>query len=127
MMRLIANRQLTGHYGVVTIGQEFEADDDVARQLLRNGVVKKPDPPALVYETKVIAPEVPEAAPRDIFRDVPLPDAESPGVAGEGDREFSAANFQPQRTDDPGGRTGRKASGAGGRSASQADPSRRLA
>ena len=127
MIRLIANRQLTGHYGVVTIGQEFEAEDDVARQLLRNGLVKKPDLPSMVYETKVIAPEVPEAAARDTFRDVPLPDAEQTDVAPEGDREFSAANFQPQRTDDPGGRGGRKASGSGGRSASQADSSRRLA
>ena len=126
-MRVIANRQLTGHYGVVTIGQEFEADDDVARQLLRNGLVKKPDLPAMVYETKVIVPEAPEAAPRDAFRDLPLPDAEPASVAREGDREFSAANFQPQRTDDPGGRGGRKASGSGGRSASQTDSSRRLA
>ena len=117
-MRVIANRQLTGHYGVVTIGQEFEADDDVARQLLRNGLVKKPDLPAMVYETKVIAPEAPEAAPRDTFRDVPLPDAEQADVAPEGNREFSAANFQAQRTDDPRGRAGRKASGAGTRSAS---------
>ena len=121
MMRLIANRQLTGHYGVVTIGQEFEADDDVARQLLRNGLVKKPDLPAMVYETKVIAPEVPEAAPRDTFRDVPLPDAEQADVAPEGNREFSAANFQAQRNDDPRGRAGRKASGPGTRSARQAD------
>src|ERR1019366_3966421 len=111
MMRLIANRQLAGHYGVVTIGQEFEADDDVARQVLRNGVVRKPDLPAMVYETKVIAPEVPEAAPRDVFRDVPLPDAEQTDVAPEGNREFSAANFQAQRTDHPGGRGGRKAAG----------------
>ena len=117
-MRVIANRQLTGHYGVVTIGQEFEADDDVARQLLRNGLVKKPDPPAMVYETKVIVPEVPEATPRDAFRDVPLPDAEQADVAPEGDREFSAANFQAQRVDDPRGRAGRKSSGPERRSAS---------
>jgi hypothetical protein len=122
-MRVIANRQLTGHYGVVTIGQEFEADDDVARQLLRNGLVKKPDLPAMVYEMKVIVPEVPEAAPRDAFRDVPVPDAEQADVAPEGNREFSAANFQAQRTDDPRGRAGRKASGPGTRSARQADPS----
>ena len=50
-MRVIANRQLTGHYGMVTAGQEFEAEDDVARQLLRAGLVKRPDPPAMVYET----------------------------------------------------------------------------
>ena len=126
-MRVIANRQLTGHYGVVTIGQEFEADDDVARQLLRNGLVKKPDLPAMVYETKVIVPEAPEAAPRDTFRDVPLPDAEQADMASEGNREFSAAKFQAQRTDDPRGRAGRKAPGSGARSANSADPSERTA
>ena len=126
-MRVIANRQLTGHYGVVTMGQEFDAEDDVARQLLRAGLVKRPDPPTMVYETKVIAPEVPEAAPRDVFRDVSLPDAEPAGMAPEGDQQLSAPDLPAQRTDDPGGRAGRKASGAGGRSASQADPSRRLA
>ena len=123
MIRLIANRQLTGHYGVVTMGQEFEAEDDVARQLLRNGLVKKPDLPSMAYETKVIAPEVPEAAPRDTFRDVPVPDAEQADLAPEGNQEFSATNFPAQRTDDPSGRAGRKASGPGARSTNQADPS----
>jgi hypothetical protein len=41
-MRVIANRQLTGHYGVVSMGQEFDADEDVARQLLRAGLVMRP-------------------------------------------------------------------------------------
>src|SRR3954453_18400485 len=100
-MRVIANRQLTGHYGVVTTGQEFDADDDVARQLIRNGLVKRPDPPAMVYETKVIVPEVPEAAPRDAFRDLPVPDPQSAGVAPEGNRELSDADVSPPRTDDP--------------------------
>ena len=121
-MRVIANRQLTGHYGMVTAGQEFEAEDDVARQLLRAGLVKRPDPPAMVYETKVIEPEVPEAAPRDVFRDVSLSHAEPAGMAPEGDQEFSAADLLPPRTDDPRGRSGRKASGSGGRSANQTDP-----
>ncbi len=126
-MRVIANRQLAGHYGVVTTGQEFDAEDDVARQLLRAGLVKKPDPPAMVYETKVIVPEVPEAAPRDVFRDLPLPDAEPAAVAGEGDQQLSAPDLPTQRADDSRGRTGRKASGAGARSANQADPSGRQA
>ena len=122
-MRVIANRQLTGHYGMVTVGQEFEAEDDVARQLLRAGLVKRPDPPAMVYETKVIEPEVPEAALRDIFRDVSRPDAEQTGVAREGDQELPMPDLPAQRTDDPRGRSGRKASGSGGRSANQTDPS----
>jgi len=116
-MRVIANRQLTGHYGMVTAGQEFEAEDDVARQLLRAGLVKRPDPPAMVYETKVIVPEVPEAAPRDVFRDVSLPDSEPAVMAAEGDQELSAADLQTPRTNDPVGRAGRKAPGPGARSA----------
>ena len=122
-MRVIANRQLTGHYGMVTAGQEFEAEDDVARQLLRAGLVKAPDPPAMVYETKVIVPEVPEAAARDVFRDVSLPDAEPAVLAPEGDQELSMPDLPAQRTDDPRGRAGRKASGPGARSTNQADPS----
>ena len=122
-MRVIANRQLTGHYGVVSAGQEFDAHEDVARQLLRAGLVKKPDPPTMAYETKVIVPEVPEAAPRDVFRDLRLPDAEPAAVAPEGDQELSAANVPAQRTVDSRGRSGRKAPGSGGRSANQADPS----
>src|SRR5580704_6511680 len=109
-MRVIANRQLTGHYGVVFGGQEFDAEEGVARQLLRAGLVKRPDPPVMVYETKVIVPEAPEAAPRDAFRDVPLPDAEPAGVAREGNRELSTADVPMPRADDPRGRAGRKAS-----------------
>ena len=124
-MRVIANRQLTGHYGMVTAGQEFEAEDDVARQLLQAGLVKKPDPPAMVYETKVIAPEVPEAAPRDVFRDVSLPDPEPAGMAPEGDSVLSTPDVPEPGTADPRGRTGRKASGSGGRSSNPVDPSRR--
>ena len=117
-MRVIANRQLTGHYGVVTIGEEFEAEDDVACQLLRNGLVKKPDLPAMVYETKVITPEVPEATPRDAFRDVPLPDAEQVDLAAGRDPVLSTADIPQSGTADPRGRAGRKPSGSGTRSAS---------
>ena len=123
-MRVIANRQLTGHYGVVTAGQEFDADDDVARQLLRAGLVKRPDPPVMLYETKVVSPEAPEAAPREAFRDVPLSDAEPTHVAGECNPEFSEPNVSVPRTDTPRGRAGRKASGAG-RSLHPFDPSGR--
>ena len=109
------------------MGQEFDADEDVGRQLLRAGLVKRPDPPGMVYETKVIVPEAPEMAPRDVFRDVSLPDAEPAGMAPEGNRELSAADVPTQRTDDSRGRTGRKASGAGARSPNQADSSGRQA
>ena len=109
------------------MGQEFDADEDVGRQLLRAGLVKRPDPPGMVYETKVIVPEAPEVAPRDAFRDMPVPDPEQADVAPEGDQELSAANVPAQRTADSRGRPGRKASGAGARSANQADPSGRQA
>ena len=124
-MRVIANRQLTGHYGVVSMGQEFDADEDVARQLLRAGLVKKPDPPVMVYETKVVSPEAPEAAPREAFRDLPLPDAEPTGMAAEGDSVLSAPDVPQPGTAHTRGRAGRKASGAGGRSTNPADPSGR--
>jgi hypothetical protein len=110
-MRVIANRQLAGHYGVVTMGQEFDADDDVARQLLRAGLVRKPDPPVVVYETKVILPAVPEAAPRDAFRDMSLSDEEPTGVAAGGDPVLSTADVSQSGTADPRGRIGRKATG----------------
>ena len=111
-MRVIANRQLTGHYGVVTMGQEFDAEDDVARQLLRAGLVKRPDPPAMVYETKVIVPEAPEAAPRDAFRDMPLSDAEPQEVASESDRMLPAADLPAARIAHPVGRGRRSRPGA---------------
>ena len=31
------------------MGQEFDADEDVARQLLRAGLVKRPDPPTVKH------------------------------------------------------------------------------
>ena len=122
-MRVIANRQLTGHYGVVSGGEEFEADDDVARQLLRTGLVRKPDPPRVLYETKVIVPESPEAAPRPGFRDVPVPDAEPAPVASESDPLLRASDVSRQGASDPRGRSTRKASGPAGRSANPADSS----
>ena len=83
-MRVIAIRQLTGNYGTVIAGQEFTCSDDVARELLAAGVVRRPDPPQVIYETKVIVPEAPEVRARDSFRDVCLSDKEPQGVAPEG-------------------------------------------
>jgi hypothetical protein len=62
-MRLIAYRQLTGSYGTVAAGKEFEADDDIALQLIEQGKAVKADPPKIEYMTKVIVPEAPEIGP----------------------------------------------------------------
>lgn len=84
-MKLIANRQLRGEYGLVVPGQEFEVREEIGLQLLRIGVVERPVDPKITYETKVIVPEAPEVSARHPFRDVPVPDAESEAVASEGD------------------------------------------
>lgn len=69
MVRLIALSQLSGNYGVVQAGQEFEADDDTARELLHRGYVKHAADPQVVYETKVITPEeAPKVSARRPFR-----------------------------------------------------------
>ena len=68
-MRLISNIQLTGTYGTVVAGQEFECEESTARELLTAGIVRKAGPPVVRYETKVIAPEAPEVSARHSFRD----------------------------------------------------------
>lgn len=69
MTKLIALSQLSGNYGVVQAGQEFETDDDTARELLWRGYVKHAADPQVVYETKVIVPEeAPKVSARRPFR-----------------------------------------------------------
>src|SRR4029077_235206 len=111
-MNLIANRQLTGEYGTVNPGQEFEARDQIAEDLLRRGLVRRAEPPRIEYETKVIVPEASEVSPRQPFRHLPVPDQKSTDVATESDRLFSAANLPAMRADDSGGRGIRPRSGA---------------
>lgn len=113
-MRVICNRQqLCGSYGVATLGQEIEIEDEmIARQLLRLGHVRLPDPPRVVYETKVIIPEAPEVSARPSFResppgDVPVPDPKPQGMAPAGDPLFPETDVSPSRTADRGGRRGR--------------------
>ena len=56
-MRLVClSNQLTGSYGTVVAGEEFECEDPTAIELLRAGFVRKPGSPAVQYETKVIVP-----------------------------------------------------------------------
>ena len=49
-MRLIAERQLYGSYGLVHAGQQFEVADDIGTELLRRGLVHRADPPRIAYE-----------------------------------------------------------------------------
>ena|ERR1700737_4559457 len=96
-MRLICTaQQLTGDYGTVTAGQEFDCPDDVAQQLLAVGSVRKPGPPRVRYETKVIVPEAPEVGARLPFRDMPVSHEESSSVAAEGDRVLPESDVPEQ-------------------------------
>jgi hypothetical protein len=111
-MNLIANRQLTGEYGTVNPGQEFEARDEIAEDLLRRGLVRRAEPPRIEYETKVIVPEAPEVSPRQPFRHQPVPNKEPKKLASQGDPVFSTTNLPAMRADDFGGRRGRSRSDA---------------
>ena len=84
--------QLTGDYGTVVQGQEFEVDELIGSQLVRNGHARRADPPRIVYQTKVVTPEsatvaleAPGVSPRPPFRDVPMLNPESPRVAPASD------------------------------------------
>ena len=84
MKKLIARVQLAGDYGVVQAGQEFEASDENARELLRLGYVKYAADPEVVYETKAIVPsEAPVVSPRRPFRHGAVRHAQSPPVDTE--------------------------------------------
>lgn len=111
-MKLIANRQLRGVYGLVVPGQTFDCPDDVAAELLKKEVARMALPPRVQYETKVVTPEAPEVSARQPFRDVPVLDAQPETVAPESDRVFSTTDLPPLRTDDPRGRGGRSGPGA---------------
>jgi hypothetical protein len=112
-MRVIANRQLHGSYGDVVAGQGFECQDDIGRQLLRDGSVRLPEEPRILYDTKVIVPQAPEVSARQPFRDVPVHHEEPAAVAPEGDSVLSSAKLSEPRNVDRGGWSGRKGSGAG--------------
>jgi hypothetical protein len=112
-MRLIANRQLTGDYGTVVTDQEFDTSDEIAQQLMRNGMAHRKQPPTIEYETKVIHPEeAPEVSPREPFRDSIVPHEKPPAMAPESAPSISAADV-PERGDaHPGRRRGRPRSGS---------------
>lgn len=58
-------QQLTGDYGTVTAGQEFECHEDIGVQLIRNGSARKPESPRILYETKPARFEAPEISPKE--------------------------------------------------------------
>lgn len=84
MVKLIALSALSGNYGVVQAGQEFEADDDTARELLLRGYVKHAADPQVTYETQAIEPaETPEVSPRRPFRHGVMRHAKPPNLDTE--------------------------------------------
>ena len=111
-MRLVCiSNQLSGAYGTVVAGQEFECEDPTAIELLRAGFVRKPGSPAVQYETKVIVPhEAPQVSPRQPFRHVPVSDARPETVASQGDCVFPPAADEQRGTAHSGRRTGRQGS-----------------
>jgi hypothetical protein len=107
-MKLIANCQLAGEYGVVGPDQVFEARDEVGAQLIKMGYVRPYGPPTVVYETQVIEPsETPEVRPEHPFRDVHVPDAEPKRLAPKSDPVLPEPNVPKKRTADRSGRSGR--------------------
>ncbi len=101
-MRLIANRQLRGDYGVVAPGQQFETTDAIAMQLLNAGLVRKAAPPQVLYETKPVYPaEAPEVRPERPFRDMSMPDPQPANVAPAGDSVLPEPDVQPAGDADP--------------------------
>jgi hypothetical protein len=109
-MKVIANRQLRGNYGLVVPDQEFETTDAIADSLLKRGLVRHAVPPKVQYETKIIKPEAPEVGPREPFRDLPLPDEKSENVASEGDNLLPEPDVSQDRATHPRGRGRRSGS-----------------
>ncbi len=89
-MRVIALRQLHGDYGDKDAGETFECADQTARELLAMGLVRKAEPPAVHYETKIIRPT--EVGPTVPFRDVFTPDQKPEEVAAACDPVLPVAD-----------------------------------
>ena len=104
-MRLIANRQLTGVYGMVGPGELFECDEETARVLIAAGLAHKAEPPKVLYRTKAVEP--PEVGPAVPFRDLPVPDSQSAKLANSGDPVLPGADAPKPRAADPVKRRGR--------------------
>ena len=112
-MLLVAGSQLTGSYGTVQAGQEFECPDGTALELLLAGRAQKAGQPTMRYETKVIQPgEASQVSAREAFRHVPVSDPRPETVASEGDCVFSGADARKRGAADTGRRTGRQRPGS---------------
>jgi hypothetical protein len=118
-MRLVAKSQLTGSYGTVANGQEFECPDATALELLRAGCARKAGvlgthETKAQYETKVIVPEASEVGPRSSsFRELPVPDSQPPDVAPESHRVLPKSDAPKRGAAHLGGRRGRTRSRSG--------------
>jgi hypothetical protein len=123
-MKLIANCPIRGEYGFVATGQEFETQDGLAEQLIKNGMARKPVIPSVQYEIKPIEPsEAPKIAPERPFRDSHLHNEESAAVDTEGDQKLSATNVSSGRAVDSGRWSGHPRPDSG-RGKSKTDSSR---
>jgi hypothetical protein len=98
-MILIANKSFFDvTVGKVSEGQTFqEPRPKVVAHLIRSGLARE-----MVYETKVVRPEVKAGA--DPFRIVPLPDPEPPTVDSAGSGVLPVPDVPTKRTISRGGR-----------------------
>jgi hypothetical protein len=113
-MRVIANRQLNGDYGLKNPGDIIDnLPPHLEKDYLARGVVSPAEDPKVLYETKVISPEAPEVSAREPFRNVPVPDEESTDMVAEGDSVLSESDVQEEGTADSRRRGRRKGSAAG--------------
>jgi hypothetical protein len=91
-LKLIALTQLSGVYGVVEAGHEFEVADQLGRELLKLGYVKHAADPEVTYETQALVPqEAPAHKPRRPFRHGAVRHAQSSPV----DPETDAGIYDP--------------------------------
>lgn len=95
MTRLIALTQLSGNYGVVQAGHEFQTDDETARELLRRAYVKHAADPEVTYETQALTPsEAPTVSARRPFRHGVVRNAKPQAVDTKDDRELPEADVR---------------------------------
>jgi hypothetical protein len=107
-VKVIANCQLAGEYGVVGPDETFEVRDEVGKQLISLGYARPYGPPTVVYETQVIEPEeAPMVRPEVPFRDVHVPDKEPARVAPKSDPVVRKPDVSKKRVADRSGRSGR--------------------
>ena len=117
-MELITNRQLFHGEQLLAEGQSFEESDPrIAAELLNRGLVRKAEPPTVIYEKEALrnqdhSPEEIASAvsARPPFRDMPVCDAEPQAVATESHPVLPAPDLSKPRVADRGGRRGRSGS-----------------